>query len=180
MYSIQHYVIKFVSDLRQVSGSFWVFRFPPPTDRHDINEILFKVALNTTVLALLMYIILLTLFLLQFSCLSDVSAIIWRSSKLNIVLSSVNIIYSIHSYFSMKLVRKAIEVLSWVISNSFYRLHWLVVDSVCVASKYDTKYNKIVAHLWKTVLVYYSHKYNALAYSIFEKGIFYFCSLILF
>ena len=27
MYSIQHYVIKFVSDLRQVGGCLWVFRF---------------------------------------------------------------------------------------------------------------------------------------------------------
>jgi len=26
---IQHYVIKFVSDLRQVSGFFWVLRFSP-------------------------------------------------------------------------------------------------------------------------------------------------------
>ena len=30
VYSIQHYVIKFVSDLRQVGGFFWVLRFPPP------------------------------------------------------------------------------------------------------------------------------------------------------
>jgi hypothetical protein len=30
MFSIQHYVIKFVSDLRQVSGFLWVLRFPPP------------------------------------------------------------------------------------------------------------------------------------------------------
>ena len=30
MYSIQHYVIKFVSDLRQVGGFLWVLRFPPP------------------------------------------------------------------------------------------------------------------------------------------------------
>ena len=29
VYLIQHYVIKFVSDLRQVSGFFWVLRFPP-------------------------------------------------------------------------------------------------------------------------------------------------------
>ena len=29
MYSIQHYVIKFVSDLRQVGGSLRVLRFPP-------------------------------------------------------------------------------------------------------------------------------------------------------
>ena len=30
VYSIQHYVIKFVSDLQQVSGFLWVLRFPPP------------------------------------------------------------------------------------------------------------------------------------------------------
>jgi hypothetical protein len=30
MYLIQHYVIKFVSDLRQVGGFLWVLRFPPP------------------------------------------------------------------------------------------------------------------------------------------------------
>ena len=29
-YFIQYYVIKFVSDLRQVSGFLWVLRFPPP------------------------------------------------------------------------------------------------------------------------------------------------------
>ena len=49
---MQHYVIKFVSDLRQVSN------FPLPgtqvsstnrTDRHDITEILLKVALNTVI-----------------------------------------------------------------------------------------------------------------------------------
>ena len=28
--SIQHYVIKFVSDLRQVRGFLYVHRFPPP------------------------------------------------------------------------------------------------------------------------------------------------------
>jgi hypothetical protein len=26
---VQHYVIKFVSDLQQVSGFLWVLRFPP-------------------------------------------------------------------------------------------------------------------------------------------------------
>jgi hypothetical protein len=31
VYSIQHYVIKFVSDLRQIIGFFQVFQFPPPT-----------------------------------------------------------------------------------------------------------------------------------------------------
>jgi hypothetical protein len=41
-YSIKHYVVKFVNDLRQVSGFLWVLRFPPPIkiDRHDIAEIL--------------------------------------------------------------------------------------------------------------------------------------------
>jgi hypothetical protein len=30
VYSIKHYVIKFVSYLRQVGGFLWVLRFPPP------------------------------------------------------------------------------------------------------------------------------------------------------
>ena len=30
VYSIQHYVIKFVSDLRQVGGFLWVLWFRPP------------------------------------------------------------------------------------------------------------------------------------------------------
>jgi hypothetical protein len=29
MYLIQHYVIKFVSELRQVGGFLWALRFPP-------------------------------------------------------------------------------------------------------------------------------------------------------
>ena len=40
VYSIQHYVIKFVSDLRTVVSS------TNKDDRHDITEILLKVALN--------------------------------------------------------------------------------------------------------------------------------------
>ena len=43
-WGVQHYVIKFVSDLRQVGGFLRVLRFPP---RHDITEILLKVTLNT-------------------------------------------------------------------------------------------------------------------------------------
>jgi len=43
-------VIKFVSDLRQVSGIHWVLRFPPPTKPttidQDITEILLKVVLK--------------------------------------------------------------------------------------------------------------------------------------
>jgi hypothetical protein len=27
---VQHYVIKFISDLRQVGGFLWILRFPPP------------------------------------------------------------------------------------------------------------------------------------------------------
>ena len=30
VYSIQHYVIKFVSDLQQICGFLWILRFPPP------------------------------------------------------------------------------------------------------------------------------------------------------
>jgi hypothetical protein len=30
VYSIQHYVITYVSDLRQVCGFLWVLWFPPP------------------------------------------------------------------------------------------------------------------------------------------------------
>ena len=45
----EHYVIKFVSDLRQVSGFLQVLQFSSTnkTDRHDMTEILLKVALNT-------------------------------------------------------------------------------------------------------------------------------------
>jgi hypothetical protein len=51
VYSIQHYMINFVSarDLRQVRGFLRVLRFPP-SDRHHITEILLKVALNTITL----------------------------------------------------------------------------------------------------------------------------------
>jgi hypothetical protein len=44
VYSIQHYVIKFVSDLRQVGGFLRLLRFLlQKNDRHDITEILLKV-----------------------------------------------------------------------------------------------------------------------------------------
>ena len=41
-------MITFVNDLGQIGGFLRVLRFPPPnkTDRHDINEILLKVALD--------------------------------------------------------------------------------------------------------------------------------------
>jgi hypothetical protein len=46
---VEHYVIKFVGDLRQIGGFLRVHRFPPPIklDRHDIAEILLKVTLST-------------------------------------------------------------------------------------------------------------------------------------
>ena len=49
VHSIQNYVIKFVSDLRQVGGFLRVLWFPPPIKLtpHDKTEILLKVALNT-------------------------------------------------------------------------------------------------------------------------------------
>ena len=46
---IEHCMIKFVSDLRQVGCFFRVFRIPPPiklTDCHDITKILLKVVLS--------------------------------------------------------------------------------------------------------------------------------------
>ena len=50
VYLIQHYVIKFVSYLRQVSGFIEVLGLSP-TDRHNITEILLKMALNTITLS---------------------------------------------------------------------------------------------------------------------------------
>ena len=47
---VQHYMIMFASDLRQVGGFLWVLRFPPSIKlnaKHDIAEILLKVALST-------------------------------------------------------------------------------------------------------------------------------------
>ena len=49
VYPIQDYVIKFVSDLRQVGGFFpgTLVSTTNKTDRHDVTEIFLKVALNT-------------------------------------------------------------------------------------------------------------------------------------
>jgi hypothetical protein len=49
VYSIQMYVIKFVSDLQQVGGFFsgTPVSSTNKTDHNDITEILLKVALNT-------------------------------------------------------------------------------------------------------------------------------------
>ena len=48
VYSIQYYVIKFVSDLRQIGGFFPATPVSSTnkTDRYDIAELLLKVALN--------------------------------------------------------------------------------------------------------------------------------------
>ena len=53
VYSIQHYVMKFISDLRQVDGFLWVQRFK--TDRHDITEKFLKVALNTITIVVILF-----------------------------------------------------------------------------------------------------------------------------
>ena len=50
MYSMQHYVIKFVSDLWFSPGT--PVSSTNKTDRHNITEILLKVALNTITLTL--------------------------------------------------------------------------------------------------------------------------------
>ena len=54
VYSIHHYVIKFVSDLRVATGRCFSHGIPVSltnkTDRHDIAETLLKVTLNTITL----------------------------------------------------------------------------------------------------------------------------------
>jgi len=52
VYSIENYMIKFVSDLRQVGGFLRVtpVSLANKTDRHDIIKALLKVALNTITL----------------------------------------------------------------------------------------------------------------------------------
>ena len=49
VYSMQHYVIKFVSELQQVGGFLQVLRvsYTKKNECYDITEILLKVALNT-------------------------------------------------------------------------------------------------------------------------------------
>jgi hypothetical protein len=49
VYSIQHHEIKVVSDLRQISMVFFGYSgfLTNKSDRHDITEILLKVALST-------------------------------------------------------------------------------------------------------------------------------------
>jgi hypothetical protein len=49
VYSIHHYVIKFVSDLRQSVG--YAVSSTNKTDHHDTTEILLKVALHTVALS---------------------------------------------------------------------------------------------------------------------------------
>ena len=54
IYSIQYYVVHFVSDLRQVGRFIRVLRFSftNKIDRHDITEILLKVVWNTLTLTM--------------------------------------------------------------------------------------------------------------------------------
>ena len=50
MYSIQHYVTKFVSDSRKVGGFLRVYSSTNENDSLDITEIFLKVALSTIIL----------------------------------------------------------------------------------------------------------------------------------
>jgi hypothetical protein len=54
VYSIQHYVIKFVSDLWQVCGFLWVLRFPPPIKLTDTIYCNWNIvaSINTIILTL--------------------------------------------------------------------------------------------------------------------------------
>ena len=52
VYAIHHYVIKFLSDMRQVGG-FLVYS-TSKTDSHDITEILSRLVLNTITLTLIL------------------------------------------------------------------------------------------------------------------------------
>ena len=55
VHSIKLYMIKLVSELRQVDSFLRLLQFPPcakKTDRHDIARILFKVALSTVALTM--------------------------------------------------------------------------------------------------------------------------------
>ena len=57
-YFLEHYVMKFVSDLRQVSGFIWIstpVSSTNKTDRLDKAEILLKLALTTTTLTLTLF-----------------------------------------------------------------------------------------------------------------------------
>ena len=57
-YSIPHYVIKFVRDLRQDGGVHWVLRLVSSTNKtnfHEITELRLKVALNTEVTLVFSY-----------------------------------------------------------------------------------------------------------------------------
>ena len=53
MFSMIHYVNKFVSDLRQVSGFLKILSFPPSIKLTGTTEILLKVALSTITLTLI-------------------------------------------------------------------------------------------------------------------------------
>ena len=76
LYSIQQYVIKFVSDFRSVV-SLGTPVSSNKTDRHDMTEILLKVALNTINLTLALQDILMLFIYLDF----------FREKILNIALS---------------------------------------------------------------------------------------------
>ena len=97
VYLIQHHVIKFVSDLRQVGGFLWVLVSSiNKADYHEMTEILLKVALNTinqTIIKLSTFKLLkrkFTIFYLQFvftSILFNIQVLVIRIHFLVILLN---------------------------------------------------------------------------------------------
>ena len=50
--SIQHYMIKFVSDLRRIGGFLWVLRFPPQIKQTAMNKLKYCLLLNMALIAM--------------------------------------------------------------------------------------------------------------------------------
>ena len=94
VYSIQLYVIKFVSHLWKFSSGTPVSSINK-TDRHDTTEILLKVALNTITLIRTLR----ANEFLQYCCLINfyVFHCIISSAKLNLLLSLIIILYLFHN-----------------------------------------------------------------------------------
>ena len=106
VYQIQHYVIKFVSDLPHVSGFLWVLliSYINKTDRHDITEILLKVALNTINLTLTLQINANSKYIDEIVVLFNTCKILCQSNRGCLVteLHSNNFITKIYRTFQIK------------------------------------------------------------------------------
>ena len=95
VYSIQHCVIKFVNDLRQVDGFLRVLRFPPPMKltAMDITEIFLKVALNTITLTLFLHLPVSTSTNVQWQIFSKIVQAPVRSFELSTVHNEISLLY---------------------------------------------------------------------------------------